>query len=59
MSQGKEIDQPTIKSFGSKYKAKNESIASGNSERDDIMEWPMSELGELSSNKRWGESTKT
>ena len=42
MSQRKEIDQPTVKSFGSKYKAKDEGIASGNSERDNIMEWPMS-----------------
>ena len=59
MSQGKEIDHPPVKSFSSKDKPKDESIASGNSEQDNIMKWPMSELGELSSNERWGKSTKT
>jgi len=58
MNQGKEIDHPTVKSFGSKNKAKDESIAIGSSKRDNTMEWPMSELGELSSNERWGKSTK-
>jgi len=59
MGRGKEIDHPTVKSFGSKKKAKDESITSGISERNNIMEWPISELGELSSNERWGNTTKT
>lgn len=53
------MDSHTVKSFASEDEAKDESVENGDSERDNIMEWPMPELSELSGNDRWGESTKT